>query len=341
MELIQRRKGMEKIDPMKIPMVADRKSQMQRVYGDTPAFLGCPVVSFDKLEKRYDVIIAGVPWEGTVTWGSYSGCELAPRTIRHAAARYGGFLPEFDINLFDHLTMADIGDVPVDPNNTEKTMQLIYEAALKIYGNDSIPIILGGDHSFTPEIIRALGDRIEGSIGLIHFDAHLDNAESFGDDLYPRCSPLYRAAKNQKVRNESIVHFGIRGPRNSRAQVDFARDIGATVFSTDKIAEMGFKLAIEESLRIARTGTDRIYVTICSDILDGTYNPGGPADFNGLTPSELLYAVHQIGKSGFSGLDYVEVYPIQDPHNRSSHLAAWTIIYALAGLAAGRKNKSN
>jgi agmatinase len=100
---------------------------------------------------------------------------------------------------------------------------------------------------------------------------------------------------------------------------------------------MGIDVAIEESLRIARNETDCIYVTICSDILDGAYNPGGPADFKGLSPSELLYAVHQIGKSGFRGLDYVEVYPIQDPNNRSSHLAAWAIIYALAGLAAGKK----
>jgi agmatinase len=328
-------------DQHRVPMVANRQNAMERVYGDTPAFLGCPVVSFDKVQKHYDVIIAGVPWEGTVTWGSFSGCELAPRSIRHAAARYGGFLPEFEINLFDYLTVADIGDVPVDPNNTERTMQLVYEAASKIYRLQSIPVLLGGDHSFTPEVIRALGDQTEGSIGLIHFDAHLDNAECFGNDLYPRCSPLYRAAQNNKVRNKSIVHFGIRGPRNSRAQLDFAKEIGATVFSMNKIAEMGFEFAIEESLRIARTGTDRIYVTICSDILDGTHNPGGPADFNGLTPSELFYAVHQIGKSGFSGLDYVEVYPIQDPYNRSSHLAAWTIIYALAGLAAGKKNRSD
>jgi agmatinase len=318
-------------------MVAGRKNNMQRVYGDTPAFLGCKVLAFDKLEEQYDVIIAGVPWEGTVTWGSYSGCELAPKAIRHAAARYGGFLPEFDIDLFDYLTIADIGDIPVDPNNTEKTMELIYEAASKIYQRLSIPILLGGDHSFTPEVIRALGDQIQGSIGLIHFDAHLDNAECFGNDFYPRCSPLYRVAKNKKVRNESIVHFGIRGPRNSRAQLDFAREIGATVLSTDKIRKMGIDVAIEESLRIARNETDCIYVTICSDILDGAYNPGGPADFKGLSPSELLYAVHQIGKSGFRGLDYVEVYPIQDPNNRSSHLAAWAIIYALAGLAAGKK----
>lgn len=332
---------MDRVDQSEIPMVAGRKSQMPRIYGDTPAFLGCPIVTADRLEGRYDVIIAGVPWEGTVTWGSYSGCELAPRTIRHAAARYGGFLPEFGINLFDYLTVADIGDVPVDPNNTEKTMQHIYEAALKIYSNRSIPIMIGGDHSFTPEVVRALGDRIEGSIGLIHFDAHLDNSKSFGNDAYPRCSPLYRAAKNEKVRKESIVHLGIRGPRNSRAQFNFAKEIGAAIFSVDKIKEMGFETTIREALRIARTGTECIYVTICSDILDGAFNPGGPADFNGLSPSELLYAVHTIGKSGFSGLDYVEVYPMQDPNNRSSHLAAWTIIYALAGLAVGKKRNTD
>ena len=90
-------------------MVPGRKSNLPRIYGDTPSFLGCPVLSHYGIEKGYDYIFAGVPWEGTVTWGSYSGCELAPKSIRHASARYGGYLPEYDIDFFDHISLAEIG----------------------------------------------------------------------------------------------------------------------------------------------------------------------------------------------------------------------------------------
>ena len=61
-----------------IPMVADRKKSMPTVFGDTPSFLGVPVLPQTAIPLGYDAIVAGVPWEGTITWGSYSGCELAP-----------------------------------------------------------------------------------------------------------------------------------------------------------------------------------------------------------------------------------------------------------------------
>src|SRR3990172_12728126 len=154
-----------------IPMVPDRKASLPKVYGDTPTFLGTPVLNLKSLENGYDVIFAGVPWEGTVTWGSFSGCELAPRTIRHSSARYGGFLPEYDLDLFDYLKVGDIGDVPVNPNDAQETMKNVFAVMNSIYKNKSIPFVLGGDHSITPEIVKALGENVEGSIGVIHFDA--------------------------------------------------------------------------------------------------------------------------------------------------------------------------
>ena len=322
------------------PMTPNRKSTLPRVYGDTPSFLGTPVLNPGTLEKGYDVIVAGVPWEGTVTWGSYSGCELAPRTIRHAAARYGGFLPEYEIDLFDFLKLGDIGDVAVNASSPDETMANIYATADRIYKSRSIPVMLGGDHSVTPEFVRALAENSEGSIGIIHFDAHLDNARVFGEDKYPRCGPLHRIAQIDKVRKQSIVHFGIRGPRNSPAQLEYAREMGARVMTTREIRRLGVDAAVEEALRVARKGTKKVYVTICSDVTDAAFNPGGPADFDGLFPHELFSALHQIGEAGFAGLDYVEVYPIQDPTSFSSHLAAWAIIHALVGLAVNKKNRT-
>ena len=79
-----------------IPMVFERKFSLPKIYGDTPSFLGCPIITSKRDLKKYDIAVMGVPWEGPITWGSYTGCELAPKTIRHASARYGGFLPEYD-----------------------------------------------------------------------------------------------------------------------------------------------------------------------------------------------------------------------------------------------------
>jgi agmatinase len=326
------------INTRNLPMVPGRKAALPRVYGDTPTFLGVP-----KLDLRApppeapDVVFVGVPWEGTVTWGSFSGCELAPRTIRHASARYGGFLPEYDIDLFEHLRLADAGDVPVDPNSPAQTMERVFEEMQQIYRGGSIPVSLGGDHSFTPQVIRALGATRSGKVGVVHFDAHLDNVKAFGDDPAPRCSPLHHVAQLPCVRTRSIVHVAIRGPRNSRAQLEYAREMGATVFTIRDIRSRGIGPIVEDAIRIAREGTERLYVTICSDCIDAAFNPGGPADFNGLFASELFAALYRLGEEGFDGLDFVEVYPTQDPQSFSSHLASWAVIHGLAGLAARRR----
>ncbi|GFO62924.1 agmatinase family protein [Geomonas paludis] len=322
-----------------IPMVPNRKASLPKVYGDTPSFLGVPVLDPRNLPGGCDVIVAGVPWEGTVTWGSFSSCELAPRSIRHASARYGGFLPEYEIDLFDHLQLGDMGDVPVNPNDPGETMANVHKAMLAVYRSRSIPFVLGGDHSFTPEIVKALGESGQGEIGIIHFDAHLDNAKSFGADLFPRCGPLHRIAQLPKVRKESIVHMGIRGPRNSPAQYEYARSMGARIFTTKEIRERGMVEVTQEAIAIAHEKTRHVFVTICSDCIDAGYNPGGPADFNGLLPTELLPALQTIGRSGIDGLDFVEVYPGQDPHGYSSHLAAWAMIYALSGVAQRKRDQ--
>jgi agmatinase len=322
-----------------IPMVAGRKASLPVIYGDTPSFLGVDVVNQDGLKEGYDIIVAGVPWEGTVTWGTLSGCELAPRVIRHCAARYGGFLPEYEIDLFDHLKIGDIGDVVVNSNDPAETMKNVFHAMDRIYKNNSIPFVLGGDHSFTPEIVKALAENSEGNIGVVHFDSHFDNLRSFGDDRFPRCGPIHRIAQIEKVRKKSIVHVGIRGPRNSPAQLEYARNLGATVYTIREIRRRGADAVIDEAIQIAAEKTRHIFVSICSDCIDAAWNPGGPPDFNGLFSHELFSCLYRLGETGIAGLDYVEIYPNQDPHAFSSHLASWGIIHALAGLAAKKRDK--
>lgn len=320
-----------------IPMISGRKAALPRVYGDTPTFLGVPKLELGELPSGVDAVFAGVPWEGTVTWGTFTGCELAPRTIRHSSARYGGFLPEYEIDVFDHLRLGDVGDIAVDPNSPAETMTRVCAAMESIYAAGSVPLIMGGDHSFTPEIIRALSRQREGRIGVIHFDAHFDNAKSFGNDTMPRCSPLHRIAQIPEVRTQSIAHVAIRGPRNSPAQLAYARELGASVFTIRDIRRRGIEAVIEDAIAVARQETQHVYVTICSDCVDASLNPGGPADFNGLFAHELFSALYRLGESGIAGLDFVEIYPNQDPGGVSSHLASWAIIHALAGMAEKKR----
>jgi agmatinase len=312
----------------------------QNIYGNTPPFLGAKnlVHGNDTSYEDIDAIVYGVPWEGAVTWGDYTGCELGPKVMRLASGRYSGYLPELDhIDVFEHMKLGDIGDVDVVPADVEETMKRITDFSSNLWKTGKFLIGLGGDHGITYPIIRPLAN--EGKkVGIIHLDAHYDNLPSHNGDQYARCSPFARLYEEENVRNESIIHTGIHGPRNEPRAGRNARDAGAvTVTLNDIRAHSDLTELARELYEMASKEVDHVYLSICSDVLDFAFNPGGPVDGNGLTSFELVTLVNEISKQGISGMDFVEVYPQQDANQNSAHFVSTVILYALAGVIENRK----
>lgn len=315
----------------------------EKIYGNTPCFLGAAkAVDRSKIDGA-DVIFYGVPWEGGVTWGDYTGCELGPKVIRLTSARYSHYLPELnDINVADHLSMVDVGDIDVVPADVDETMDRITRFSKELWETEKFPVALGGDHGITYPIIKGLSESEkykDKKIGIIHLDAHYDNMPSYEGDPFARCCPFARLYELDSVRNESIIHTGIHGPRNAPESGKFAKDAGATTISIRDIREAdNFIRLADEIYRKASENVDVVYLSICSDVLDFAFNPGGPVDGNGLTSYELLTLVYEICKKGIVGMDFVEVYPQQDPNQNSAHFASTLVLYALAGVVEFRKN---
>ncbi len=308
------------------------------IYSGTPTFLGLPAIRNREEVTEYDVVFMGAPWEGIVTWGSFTGCELAPKSIRNASVRYGGFLPEFGFDVFDYLRAGDYGDTEIVPGDIARTLSRIKNKAEDIIVGGAIPISFGGDHSITIPIVTALAEHTEGKVGVIHLDAHLDNIDVYGDERYARCSPLHRIYEIENVDPENIVHLGIRGPRNNKEQFESARERGATIFTSFEMKDKGLKYIIGRTLDIVRNGTDAVYVTVCSDVLDIAHNPGGPPDPCGLSSFELSLCLHHFASAGIAGFDFVEIYPMTDTNNVSSHVAAWMALYVMSGSVKYRFN---
>ncbi|TWI59861.1 agmatinase family protein [Halalkalibacter nanhaiisediminis] len=310
----------------------------EMLYGNTPPFLGAINGTTDSIDEA-DVLIYGVPWEGAVTWGDYTGCELGPKVMRLCSGRYSGYLPELDhIDVFEHLQLADMGDVDVVPADVTETMNRIEDFSGKIWDTGKFPIALGGDHGITYPIVKALTERTEGKVGIIHLDAHYDNMPHHEGDKYARSTPFARIYELDGVRNESLIHAGIHGPRNKPESGRFARDAGAKTLTINDIRETKDLRALAASIyEQASEGAEVVYLSICSDVLDFAFNPGGPVDANGLTSYELLTLVYEFTKRGIVGMDFVEVYPQQDPTDVSSHFASTLALYALAGVVQHQK----
>lgn len=308
--------------------------RQETIYGNTPCYLGGKKVYLDDgSANEHDILVYGVPWEGSVTWGDYTGCELGPKVIRLNSARYSGYLPELNhIDVKEHYSFGDLGDVDVVPADTRETMRRIERFASKVWKTDKFPVAFGGDHGVTYPIVKALSEEIDGQVGIIHLDAHYDNHPDYEGDLYARSTPFHRIYESESVRNESIVHMGIHGPRNQPETGRYADEVGATTISARQIRQSKDLVDLaRDAYKIASKGTEAVYLSICSDVLDFAFNPGGPVDGNGLTSYELVELVFEFAKLGIRGMDYVEVYPQQDANDNSSHFVSTVVLYALAG----------
>ncbi|PRO64996.1 agmatinase family protein [Alkalicoccus urumqiensis] len=304
------------------------------IYGNTPTFLqALNLVQEPKRTSEADVLVYGVPWEGAVTWGDYTGCELGPKVMRLSSGRYSGYLPELNhLDVFSHLTLGDLGDIAVTPADPKETMAKITDFAKAVWESGAFPLALGGDHGITYPILKGLVEATDQKVGIIHLDAHYDNNLLSVGDPYGRGAPFARLYETPGIVNEALVHMGIHGPRNKPENGQLAQKVGAKTLTIQDIRRAPSAREIaRQAYEMASNGTDVVYLSICSDVLDHAFNPGGPVDGNGLTSFELLEIVHEVSRLGICGMDFVEVYPQQDQTDFSSHFASFVALYALAG----------
>ncbi len=320
------------------PTIYDPNFLPTNIYSGVPTFLNLPVLENKQDLAQMDVAVMGVPWEGGCTIGGYSSCTDGPKSIRSASIRYTGYLPDFDLDCFSQLKAGDYGDIAVQNGNYEFTFGEIRKKVGEIYDAGAVPIILGGDHGIAYPTISELAKRHPGKVGVLHFDAHLDNYSNFGDDPYSRCSPFYQLYNDPNMDPTKIVHIGIRGPRNHQEEFNNAKKYGANVILCREIKKNGWEASIKKAIELASKDTEVVYVTICADSLDAAFMPQGPQDMGGLTSFELLMMVHEAGLAGARALDFVEIYPDAYSLQPASHVGCWLALYFLNGVAERRKN---
>ena len=320
------------------PTIYDPNFLPTNIYSGVPTFLNLPVLENKQDLAQMDVAVMGVPWEGGCTIGGYSSCTDGPKSIRSASIRYTGYLPDFDLDCFSQLKAGDYGDIAVQNGNYEFTFGEIRKKVGEIYDAGAVPIILGGDHGIAYPTISELAKRHPGKVGVLHFDAHLDNYSNFGDDPYSRCSPFYQLYNDPNMDPTKIVHIGIRGPRNHQEEFNNAKKYCANVILCREIKKNGWEASIKKAIELASKDTEVMYVTICADSLDAAFMPQGPQDMGGLTSFELLMMVHEAGLAGARAMDFVEIYPDAYSLQPASHVGCWLALYFLNGVAERRKN---
>jgi agmatinase len=194
------------------------------------------------------------------------------------------------------------------------------------------PFLVGGDHSITLPVLRALAKQ-HGPVAVVHFDAHhdLSGPEVWGDDHH-HGTPLRHAIEEGLIEAGQLFQVGVRGPQGSASDDRIARSRGHTTISADAIAERGAKRVCAE-LR-ERIGARKVYVTFDVDAIDPAYAPGtGTPVPGGPSSREAIDLVRGLAGLTIVGGDVVEVCPPFDHADVTAHLAAhllWEILAATA-----------
>ena len=154
-----------------------------------PAYVGLP--TFQRLpwvtdaealaDERPDVAIVGAPFDDAVSHrpGASSGrapsARRATTPARSTRSSWGSTR-----------TSGSASSTPacsVTPMNIERGHAVIERKVLEVARTGAIPIVLGGDHSITYPSASAVSRHCARKLGIVHFDAHADAANSTWGNL--------------------------------------------------------------------------------------------------------------------------------------------------------------
>ena len=266
-----------------------------------------------------DACFVGVPLDSGTSYRS--GSRFGPRQIRAESAFLRPCNAATGQAPFARLSVADIGDVPVNPYNLPAAVDGIsafYRERILPHG--AVPLALGGDHTMTLPILRALAGG-HGPLALIHVDAHADiNDRMFGEPI-AHGTVFRRALEEGLLANGKVWQIGLRGTGYTTGDFDWSRQQGFTVVPADECWRRDMTPVMKDVR--ARIGDAKAYLTYDIDSLDPAYAPGtGTPEIAGLTPYQALEIVRGCAGLQLVGCDLVEVSPPYDTSGNTALTAA-------------------
>lgn len=280
-----------------------------------------------------DVAIVGVPFDGGTSYRS--GARHGPREIRSQSSLIRTYSYFLKVAPFETLNVADVGDVDAPPVGIEKAYDAIERDVGQIVEAGAIPLAVGGDHSISLPLIRAVARR-RGPVNLVQFDAHIDTWDDYFGGKYFHGTPFRRAIEERLIEQGRFIQVGIRGPMYDEADFQFHREHGITIVDIEQVKSAGgIERTIDEMRRVL---TGPTYVTFDIDSVDPAFAPGtGTPEVGGLTSHEAQRLVRGLAGLDIVGCDVVEVAPSFDgPGQITSVLAANLMFEMLCAIAKRR-----
>jgi guanidinopropionase len=252
-----------------------------------------------------DIGLVGVPYDGGVT--NRPGARHGPRAVRDQSSLLRRLNTATGIAPFAGPRVRDLGDCWIErPFALDTAHEEIAAFYRQIVGAGVTPLSVGGDHSVSLPILRAVG--AARPVGMIHIDAHCDTGDDYLGSRFHHGAPFRRAVEEGVLDPTRVIQIGIRGSTNDPDMWGFSRNSGMRVLPMDEFHDQGWRFAADEARRIAGGGPT--YLSFDIDSLDPSQAPGtGTPEAGGITALEAIRLLRALRGIDFVGGDLVEVAP--------------------------------
>jgi len=273
-----------------------------------------PTIPFLEAKQGHQSInLFGVPYDKTASFRK--GTLLAPNAIREISeAAIESYSPRRNQDLAD-LSFADLGDLTFDPQSSpEEVFAFVYEATGELLKNETIPVIIGGEHSISPGAIRAAFEKHQ-NLQVLQIDAHADLREHYEGSPHSHACAMRRVL--DFLPSEQLIQHGIRSG------------------TQDEFREMIDQKRLVSLLDLpSRLKKAPLWVTFDIDYVDPSECPGtGTPEAGGATYREVEQILDLLSGHQVIGIDLVELSPPLDPSGISTALAAKLLRELLLTLA--------
>ena len=259
-------------------------------------------------------VVIPAPYDLTTSY--MAGTRRGPLAIIEASTHMELFDEELGIETY----RAGIHTLPLlEPTTSgpEDMIRRVEEVCSAVIGRDKIPVLLGGEHSLSIGMVRALKDRYPG-ISVLHLDAHADMRDVYNG------SPYNHGCVSRRIYELCpVVQVGIRSI--SAEEAGFIRGSGIRTVYASQFLASPMDRTIFDSL------TDDLYITVDLDVFDpslmpavGTPEPGGLGWY-----AVLLVLREAIRGRHVVGFDVVELSPI--PGCIAPDYLAARLVYRIMG----------
>jgi len=309
------------------PMQAMRHTEI-------PTFMRAPFVTD---LSGVDIGIIGIPYDGGLTFRT--GARHGPREVRNESSVMRSINVVTGARPYEQARVADIGDVQFRnmfaQEEAIRDIERFYDA---IAATGVIPLGIGGDHSVTWPILKALAKHQDEPIAIIHVDSHTDTWGEFSGSKFHHGAPFRLATEAGVIDPTKTVQIGIRGGQNVTEGLDYSRDKGMRLITIEEFEDLGWQAVAQEARRVV--GDSPVYLTFDIDGLDPAYAPGtGTPEPGGITMREAQRMLREFSGLNFIGGDMVEVAPPFDPSGFTAlngATIAFEILCLLAETVASR-----